>query len=119
MYDFMDGPPRIKISVQELYRCTTLERLEYIRIRFFAFSPEDIEQREILIEKERLEEEERKKFQEKMRRQGNNTSRLMSLQQSQRHYERQNMQRRNRYDSDSDDDHNRYRTSNYDYEDDY
>lgn len=119
MYDCMDGPPRTKISVQELYRCTTPERLEYVRVRYFSFLPEDVKQREMLIEKERKEEDERKKFQEKMRLQGNHTSRLMSLQQSQRHYQRQNTQRRNRYDSDSDDDHNRYRTSNYDYEDDY
>ena len=70
MYDCMDGPPRTKKSVQELYNCTTLERLEYVRIRYFSYSPEDIKQRETLIEKERKEEEEeRQQFQEKMRRQ--------------------------------------------------
>ncbi len=70
MYDCMDGPPRTKKSVQEFYNCTTLERLEYIRIRYFSFSPEDIKQCKILIEKERKEEEERQQFQEKMRLQG-------------------------------------------------
>ncbi len=46
---------------------------------------------------------------------GNHAARLMSIQQSNRYHNRENTRRGNFYDSD--DDHNNYRTSNYDYDD--
>jgi hypothetical protein len=94
----MDYAPRVKQSTQEILKCTSIESLNRVRIRYFAHSPEECKERELLIEQERKQEEKIRISQEQMRRERNLSSLAMSYYQNQNYFR----SRHNDYNSDDD-----------------